>query len=267
MTSLSVEAVAIDEHSIGLRITVLDLDRVAALIAIVLMGQVTHAATIIDQMTPATPAINVESLRAEALNAVPVPASENHRWNRDGLLLEILSWIAASESTPGCLLKDPHLKATTQGLDGLMIELDNQMTDVVRTTIFEDKCSSSPRAKFRDEILPFFQTIHAGERSTELLAAAATLLAPAGLTGTAATIATAALDPAHRAYRGGLAVDSTYDSADGRKGLFKNFEDLTDILPEQRIGASLVTSTEMRSWFDALAARTRQIIETMVPSV
>ena len=79
-------------------------------------------------------------------------------WRRDGLLFEAISWIAARQTaTARTYLKDPHLSSTTQGLDGLMIELDEQGTALRRATIFEDKCSANPRQVFQrsgDESFP-----------------------------------------------------------------------------------------------------------------
>ena len=46
------------------------------------------------------------------------------------------------------LLKDPHVSATSQGLDGLMIELADDKSKVVMTTISEDKCTDNPRDTF-----------------------------------------------------------------------------------------------------------------------
>jgi hypothetical protein len=64
----------------------------------------------------------------------------------------IEAWIAARQiAGPAVLLKDPHLKSTTQGIDGLMIELDPGTSQVTRATICEDKCSENPRKMFRDE--------------------------------------------------------------------------------------------------------------------
>src|SRR5216684_4148826 len=50
------------------------------------------------------------------------PRTGYPRWQRDGFIFEAISWIAARQ-THGerALLKDPHVSATSQGLDGLMI--------------------------------------------------------------------------------------------------------------------------------------------------
>ena len=124
----------------------------AKLIAIIAMGQAKHAARIITEFLPAEPPLKFDALREDAKQRLsvtgntPAEARKPRRWHRDGLMFEAISWIAAKQcATAGVLMKDPHMSATTQGLDGLMIELDEQGKTVVRATILEDKCSNSPR--------------------------------------------------------------------------------------------------------------------------
>lgn len=255
MTSLGISAVDVDEFVTGTRIVVADMQRVAQLIALVLMGQAAHAQEIIATAGPVRRHIDTEALRADAMRRLHV-TSEAVRAHRDGLLLEMLSWIAANESVDGeCLLKDPHLAATTPGLDGLMIDLGPGAREVRRVIIFEDKCSGDPREAFRDKTLPAFREIHAGARASELLASTVALMRQAGLTGEGATMAAAvSQDPARRTYRAGLAVGPQHDSTEARAALFSGFESLQDLPREQRVGASYVTTGGLRVWFDHLAS-------------
>lgn len=257
--ALKIEACKINEHCVGSRWEVADAEYLARVVAIVAMGQAMHAAQIIVDLAPAAPAINDEALRDDAKLRLSIKgetkkAQDASRWHRDGLIFEAISWIAARQEASGeVLLKDPHISATTQGLDGLMIELDEDGTAITRATIFEDKCSGNPRRKFRDEVLPAFALYHKNKRASDLVAAAATLIA-AKLYGTAATQAAArVLDLRYRAYRAGLTIDAGGDTEEGRAALFKDYETLDRIVDEQRIGATFVTAAELRDWFDALA--------------
>jgi len=146
------------------------------------------------------------------------------------------------------------LSSTTQGLDGLMIELDSSRTAVARATIFEDKCSENPRAVFLAQIMPAFQIHHENQRAADLVATAAVLLANTELNDAEATIAAArVLDRKYRAYRGSLAVTPSDDSLARRKSLFADYQELKDIDANQRIGAVFITSDNLRAWFDDLA--------------
>lgn len=258
---LKIEPCKAGKHCVGLRWEVSDADSLARIIAIIAMGQAVHAARIIIDLSPVAPAINEEALREDAILRLSIKgdtqdAQDASRWHRDGLIFEAISWIAARQVADGeVLLKDPHISATTQGLDGLMIELDEEGTAITRATIFEDKCSGDPRRKFRDEVLPAFEVYHRNKRASDLVAAAATLIA-AKLTGTAATMAAArVLDLQYRAYRAGLTIEPGRDSEKGRAALFKDYETLDKIADTQRIGATFVIGEALREWIDALAAQ------------
>ncbi len=252
----------ISAYCTGRRWTVSDLDLLARIIAIIAMGQAAHAAQIIAELLPAEPAINVEALRKDAIKTLSVLGDSDEKrkvaqYHRDGLIFEIISWVAAQQETGGqALLRDPHICSTTQGLDGLMIELNETKTEIERTTIFEDKCSENPRKMFRDNIMDAFLAYHKGSRSTALLTAAAALLETAGLRGTKAIEAAGRiLNLEYRAYRGSLAITSEDNIPKQLNLLFKNYENLDGIGASQRIGSVLVTADDLRAWFSDLAER------------
>ncbi len=249
-------------HCTGSRWTADDLNALARIIAIIAMGQAVHAAQIIAELLPAEPAINNKDLRENAKQALSIRGNtesqrEVSRYHRDGLIFEAISWAAAKQLTHGkALLRDPHVKSTTQGLDGLMIELDEDQSVIIRATIFEDKCSKDPRSVFRDEVMSAFLNYHKGSRANDLLAAAAALLEKTGLRGTRIIEAAArVLDREYRAYRGCLATTLEDDSQRRRNRLFAGFEELDGIAASQRIGGVLVTGHDLRGWFDEVAKR------------
>lgn len=264
---LAITQVPIDNHCIGSRWEAADLHLLARLVAIIAMGQAAHAASIINALVSGGPAINHEALRAGARQRLTVSGNtteqqETKRYHRDGLIFEAISWAAARQENTEALLRDPHISSTTQGLDGLMIEKSG--SKVIRATIFEDKCSKNPRNKFRKEIIPAFQAHHQNKRATELLATAATLLKEAGLDGTEVVKAAGhVLDKAYRAYRASLAVTTKHDSEAGRQRLFKDYDSLDEIKANQRLGAVLITTDDLRDWFDDLANRAIAYIDSL----
>jgi hypothetical protein len=270
--ALIIEPVEVDADCVGSRWTAADIDHLARIIAIIAMGQAAHAARIIAELLPSEPAIHYAALQADARQRLSIVGRkkeqrETSRYRRDGLIFEAISWAAAHQATAGkALLRDPHLSSTTQGLDGLMIELDEAGTAVARATIFEDKCSEHPRHMFRYEILPAFRVYHDNKRASELVATAAALIEKIGIDGTRSTIAAArVLDKNYRAYRGSLAVTTADDSLERRKKLFKNYGELKDMQAAQRIGAVLITSDDLRAWFDQLAGRAIAYIDHLEP--
>lgn len=257
-TVLISEAVPIDSYCTGVRWQIANASILARLIAVMAMGQATYAAHILKTLSPAGPKINTAQLRAEAKIKLTVeeppkkPRGGYPRWQRDGLIFEAISWLVARQTHPAGLLKAPHVSATTQGLDGLMIELNATKTGVARTTIFEDKCSDDPRGLFLSKVLPEFRKRHNNERSAEIISAAVALLQGAGLDDVTATeFAAAVTDQGLRYYRASFAVD--VDSDEERRKLFADYNRVESIKAEQRIGATLVVPPKMRDWFDSLA--------------
>lgn len=268
--ALTVRPIAISGHCVGSRWVPADIDRLARTIAVISMGQASHAAQIIRKVLPAEPPINVEALRTAAKDRLVVAGTTEEqrrvrRYHRDGLIFEAISWIAAQQTVTGkALLLDPHLSSTTQGLDGLMIELDPSGAAITCATIFEDKCSEDPRKMFRTEILPAFLAHHENKRAPELLASVASLLEKAGLDGSAANQAAArVLDKAFRAYRASLAITTADDTPAGRQLLFKDYEQLDGIEVTRRLAGMLVTADDLRAWFDGLAGKAVAYIDLL----
>lgn len=260
---LQISDFSIDEHCVGSRWEVDNDDQLARLIAIVVMGQAMQAAHIIDELLPAEPAFTNEALKVEAIIKFTIqeekqtPRTGYPRYQRDGLIFEIISWIAAKQvSGDRCFLKDPHTSATSQGLDGLMIELNDDGSDIIRSTIFEDKCTESPRGTFRDKVIAGFIDRHSNTRNAELISAAATLIYLSGATNAEAmAMVQKVLDNSCRQYRAGFALTSDFDNEDSQKALFKGYDRISGINQDQRIGASLIVDTQLRDWFDGIAAR------------
>ena len=173
---LSTQPVSIDAQCVGDRWAAHDGTSLAKLIAIIAMGQAAYAAYILRDLLPATPAFSDADLSQEARvrmtvqDDVKTPRTGYPRWQRDGFIFEAISWIAARQVYgTDVLLKDPHVSATSQGLDGLMIELADDKSKVVMTTIFEDKCTDDPRNTFLQKVIPAFLDRHKNKRSAELV--------------------------------------------------------------------------------------------------
>ena len=69
----------------------------------------------------------------------------------------------------------------------------------------------------------------------------------------AARLSAAVMDRNQRRYRAAFALTKEYDSQEEREKLFKDYDVLDGISKNQRVGASLIVSGQLREWFDALA--------------
>lgn len=255
------KAVPIDADCIGDRWSAQDEVHLARLIALIAMGQAAYAAHILKELVPATPAFVNADLCREAKIRLTVqedkkkPRKGYPQWQRDGFIFEAISWIVARQvHGEDVLLKDPHVSATSQGLDGLMIELAKDKSAVTATTIFEDKCTDSPRETFLQKVIPALLERHKNKRSAELVASASVLLRMAGIDqAAAATLSAAVMDRRGRSYRAAFALTQEHDSQEARKKLFKGYNALDGIPQKRRIGASLIVEGKLREWFEALA--------------
>ncbi|GGE38512.1 hypothetical protein GCM10007276_14750 [Agaricicola taiwanensis] len=143
-----------------------------------------------------------------------------------------------------------------------MIELDEVEANVIRATIFEDKCTENPRKKFKQEVLRSFGDYHNDRRCNELVACAVALIKESDINGTAATKAAArVLDRACRSYRASLTVSSHISSAAKRAKLFKDYEVILDQLnQDQRVAAIFTVDQPLRDWFDGLAGQVLTVL-------
>ena len=254
--------VEIDKDVSGLNWEVADFQELAKIVAVIAVGQVVHAARILDQLEKNTPAISIPQLNEAACEQLTIKSGLNPeqekaaRAHRDGFLFECISWIATRQGANDRIFqKDPHISATSQGLDGLVVELEPMKAQIKTVTICEDKCTDYPRNKFRDEVMPTFMEHHGNQvRGRELLATAVDIIKSKFSNGTEALIAAQrVMELGRRRYRAALTVDATIDTPEKRAKLFKNYNGLAGIEQSQRIGATLVMSGDLRTWFQQLA--------------
>lgn len=264
--SLSTEKVEIDADCVGERWLPTDDEGLARLIAIIAMGQAAFAARILSGLAESE--YSNAQLRAEARIKLTVDETKKTprvgypQVQRDGFIFEAISWLAARNAYAGVLIKAPHISATTQGLDGLMIELNGDKSGIERTTIFEDKCTDNARAYFLARVIPEFIKRHKNQRSAEIISAATSLVQTAGVDeATAVKFAAAVTDTALRRYRASFAV--SVDSHDDRKKLFADYSRIDNVAQDQRIGASFVVPAKMREWFGKLGKSAVAYLDTL----
>jgi hypothetical protein len=118
---------------------------------------------------------------------------------------------------------------------------------------------------FRDRVMRAFLDLHNRKRCNELVAAASALLRLAGIGELAAArLSAAVMDRRTRSYRASFALTGENDGQERWKRLFKGYEGLEGLQAEQRIGAGLVVTGELRPWFDALAQQAIAYLDELV---
>jgi hypothetical protein len=259
-------AVPVDGDVAGLEWTVEDFEGLAALIAVIALGQAQHAADIIAELEPGGAAYTEADLVEDAKVQMQIWGTspekrQASRDRRDGFLFECISWIVARQSGDArTFLKDPHLDASTHGLDGLVLQLAPKKPEIMRAIICEDKCTSNPRGKFRDDVLKTFGEHHRNKRARDLVANAVELIRDSGLRGKAAVLAAARVtDKSIRCYRAALTTGTLVTNE--RRRLFAGYAELDGIDQAQRIGATMPLTQPLREWFQSLAEAVIEALE------
>jgi hypothetical protein len=252
--TLVVLPTATPPECLGTNWTVGDADALADVCAQIMIGRALHAALILDGSHPAgTPPIMSSALK-EKLRLELHPTSDPKTYHRDGLIFEIISWVAARlTATPNDAISDPHLKATNQGTDCLKVTVDPVGRTLTRATVYEYKCTTNWRKLFSQDVLKAFREYVSGERDNQLAQAAITLLIELGFTPNERN---AAYDQLVRgrplAFQASLTVAPSGFATAERLELFKGYDSIVGDIATR--GGNTMPLDDVRAWFSAFAA-------------
>lgn len=238
---------------------VADLDGLAHLAALVLLGRAHQAARILEGAQRET-VVTSAALKGR-LQQDLFPANGVDHWHRDGLLFEIICWLVARMSAgPGDVISDPHLKATQQGADMIKVEFNGTTRALVRTTVYEHKCTDRARRLFKREILPAFTEYVSGVRDDQLTQTTIGLLLRFGLTDLEhVQVYDRLVTERPLAFRAALTVTPSVFGGPKCVKLFKDYDSI-GADAQFRFGDTFPLS-DIRSWFDDLTLAIWQRIE------
>ena len=259
--ALAVEITPILPQCSGAIWTVEDTDALAEVCAQVLIGRALHAAQILDGVhPPGSPPIISAALK-EKLRQELRPETEVKIWHRDGLLFEVISWVAARiTATADEAISDPHLKATNQGTDCVKVTIDAATRTLKRATIYEYKCTTNWRQLFAKDVLGAFREYLSGERDNQLAQAAITLLINFEFTPAERGVAYDQLiQQRPLAFQASLTVQPSGFSAAQRLALFTDYDGIAGDVATR--GGSTLPLDDVRGWFDLFSARVWAKIE------
>src|SRR5579863_4910136 len=100
MSVITSSIVDVDDDVLGMHWDVADLDALAELIAIIALGQASHASRIIQALEDRAPAISHKDLYVGARGQMRIRGNTDEEkkvstYHRDGFLFECISWIVA----------------------------------------------------------------------------------------------------------------------------------------------------------------------------
>lgn len=228
-------------------------DELAHLVALVLVGQAFHAALILEGTQLGAPKITAK-LQA-TLEKDLHPTTDKGIEHRDGLLFEIICWVAAGKGKTGDEKIDhSHLKSTNQGTDGVKVTVDPATKTLTKATVYEYKCTIHARQKFQSQVLKSFREYISGERDNQLAQAVLALLENYGLAGAQLKAAYDTLIQSRPlAFEASLSVSPSVFPAEKCVALFKDYDTLS-VATDVRRGNTLPLD-DVRAWFAEFANR------------
>lgn len=247
---------AIDHEDLchGWSWTIEDEDTLAEIVARIALGQVKHAARVLDGLTGKPAKTSAEHV-ADAM-AKLAPDADGTIYKRDGWLFQAISWIAAYQNRKGAILRLPHIRKADHGFDGLQVELSADKASITSVIVFEDKATTSPRDTIREEVWPGIDALEAGQRVTELTQDVTAMLEaqqhvmPIDVEDAVDEI----LWKEARAYRVSITVGDTHAADAARAGLFSGFDAKAPGLVAKR-RAETIYFPSMRVWMNAFAGK------------
>lgn len=252
--TLTVFPTAVSPHCLGTVWTVTDADTLAEVCAQIMIGRALHAAMILEGSRPVgTPPIISAALK-DKLRVELHPQIDPKIWHRDGLLFEIISWVAARlTATPHEAISDPHLKATNQGTDCLKVSIDPVMGTLSGATVYEYKCTTNWRQLFSGDVLKAFREYLSGERDNQLAQAAITLLIELGLTREQRSVAYDELIRTRPlSFQASLTVAPSDFGHTDRLALFSGYDAIAGDIATR--GGNTMPLDDIRRWFADFAA-------------
>lgn len=251
----------------GARWVVNNIDQLAYLTALVLIGRDTQAAKILQGAGVGKPLTTV--VLKKKIKAKLILATGKKTWHRDGLLFEIICWIAAQkQATVYDLITTPHLRSTDQGVDTMKITFNPKSRTLTQVTVYEYKCTDDTehsRTHFKGKILPAFELYINGEKDDFLSQTILAALARFNLTIDEVTkIYDTILIDRPISFFAGLTVNPTKFELQDCKKLFKDYDGLS-VPISQRIGDTLPLE-DIRPWFELFAQKVWTQVEA-IPNV
>ena len=152
----------------------------ARMVGALLLGEHVHGADLRSRLLTGPPLQARTPTIDRVIDWLTVPPGEQwnwKRWHRDGLVFQLISWIAAHMvAQPGTLVRMPHPLPADKGLDGLLLEPPENGRPFWVAVVCEDKATETPRRVVRDEVWPDFAGFVNGERDNEVRADAGALV-------------------------------------------------------------------------------------------
>lgn len=224
------------------------------LLAKLLAGRAEHVNRVLRSLPRRPVAIPVTTRRywTNVLRSPAIASPESY--HRDGLLFQLISWVAAYKTySVDTLIRPPHNKMAHKGVDNLLLtpvgvgSHGSARAASFRIIVCEDKATENPRATIRTEVWPSFSEFELGTYDHEMIPEISMMLGAIGGLDVDAAIDASFANPKH--YRVSLALD-----ADPRPTLFGGYDvQIPGTGNDRRRGEYLRTPRPLRAWMQDLS--------------
>lgn len=250
-----------DPYCQGYTIDIDNLDDLAKAVALVLAQQYSAAKRIVDNkpsgVSVNTLEIDADSIIQERLRTTDNQgtASDQVRFQRDGLLFQIITWLASHcDAQTTDVIQKPHVQQSSKGFDSSIVHLQNG-TQLAALTICEDKATDSPRDLIRVQVWPEIEACELGKKDDLLRTTLIDALIRRGVTDEVAeATAGSILWSGHRRYRIRTTVGTTHRDPPERGHLFKDYDVKASGHGERRRGDTMFVAN-LRAWMNDLSTR------------
>lgn len=239
--------------------TIKDEDTLALRVAELMMGQSRHVGKVLDALD-STISVQFHENQKKAIVAILRLEGSMTAEKRDGWIFQMISWIIVHLDHQGETFRQqvPHHHPAQHGIDGFAIVVkDGHLKKILIT---EDKCTTSPRGKIKQQVFPEFDKYESYEEATAIFDSATTLLEQ--LSDDYADLQNEVNDSKKWVYRICVTRDKTHKKGEDIAKLYKGYEThvIGDI--ERRTGSSTYIEN-MRAWMQTFSEKIIKKIETL----
>lgn len=225
---------------------IIDIELLASYVGELLLGNHRHILRIINSLSTTFPKHPNESVDA-VINQLKATSLEK----RHGWLFQMISWIVLSEKSKGMKFHSnyPHFAPAQQGIDGLalIIGKDDTLQNIIIT---EDKCTTYPRNKITQQVFPELEDFESGKKDSALVGIISSLIGHLNSGDLLEKVQNEIFNKELRVYRIGITRETSHNSIEGRKRLFKDYDQKVKGESAKRRVAASIDIPDLRNWME-----------------
>lgn len=233
---------------------VIELNLLAQWVAQLLLGNYLHIARIIEGLDS-----SAAPLRNKAIDGIieKLKANNNNVYRRDGWLFQMISWIALKiklheqYGSGKVFMIAPHTAPAQHGIDGLALVVDEEKM-IKYIVVCEDKCTDKARNLITSQIYPEFRKFEEGEFDSRVMTDVSSMIRGEDGGVLLQNIQNDIGNNKYWIYRIGVTRQDGSEDMEGRKALYKGYDDVVNGDVTRRNAAS-VNLNDIREWMDAFS--------------